>query len=114
MTVALIALSTSSTHPLLPKIGFTSLIIASYCGQTSVLQALLQGGATMNATTQVRHKLLHGYFQRVGIVSGCVQKECTIWSVHMLVHSRLCGIWHSCQLFMSLSLHCGEFTLMTA
>jgi len=41
--------------PSLPKNGVTSLIIASYYGQTSVVQALLQGGATINTTTQVRH-----------------------------------------------------------
>ena len=64
----LIALSTSSPHPLLLKNGVTSLMIASYYGQTSVVQALLQGGATINTTTWVRHKLLHGKFQRVGFV----------------------------------------------
>ena len=83
--VILIALYLFPLYPLLPKIGFTSLIIASYYGQTSVVQVLLQGEATINAATQVRHKLLHGYFRRVGIVSGCVQRECTIWSVHILV-----------------------------
>ena len=64
----LIALSTSSPHPLLPKNGVTSLMIASYYGQTSVVQVLLQGGATINTTTWVRHKLLHGKFHRVGFV----------------------------------------------
>ena len=64
----LIALSTSSPHPLLPKNEVTSLMIASYYGQTSVVQVLLQGGATINTTTQVRHELVHGKFQRVGFV----------------------------------------------
>ena len=64
----LIALSTSSPHPLLPKNGITSLMMASYHGQTSVVQVLLQGGATINTTTQVRHELVHGKFQRVGFV----------------------------------------------
>ena len=54
-----IALSISFPYPLLPKKGGTSLIIASSNGRASVVQALLQGGATINIATQVRHKLFY-------------------------------------------------------
>ena len=55
VTLIFIALSISPPYPLLPKRGVTSLMIASYYGQASVVQALLQGGATINTATRVRH-----------------------------------------------------------
>ena len=35
--------------------GMAALMVASYCGHSSVVKALLQGGATVNTTNQVRY-----------------------------------------------------------
>ena len=106
----LIPLSTSSPHPLLPKNGVTSLMMASYHGQTSVVQVLLQGGATINTTTQVRHELVHGKFQRVGFVCRDIKLYglciCYCIADELFLHCNQLSI-----------LHCvleGQYTLMPA
>ena len=56
--VSLIKLALSISN-LSSQSGDTPLIIASYFGHPSVVRVLLQAGAIINTTAQVRYRLLH-------------------------------------------------------